>query len=85
MNGGQDMDQVEKTRLLRERLADRRSHQVIFLSHCLLNENTRYLGGACRAACVREVVEECIDRELGIVQMPCPEQQAWGGVLHTPT
>jgi predicted secreted protein len=75
------MNQAEKTRLLREHLADSRSHQVIFLSHCLLNENTRYLGGACRAACVREVVEQCMDRELGIVQMPCPEQQAWGGVL----
>jgi hypothetical protein len=85
MNGGQDMDQVEKTRLLLDRLADDRRKRVIFLSHCLRNENTRYLSGACRAACVREVVEECIDRELGIVQMPSPEQQAWGGVLHTPT
>ena len=67
--------------VLLNRLADDRSKRVIFLSHCLLNENTRYLGGACRAACVREVVEECMDRDLGIVQMPCPEQQAWGGVL----
>ena len=75
------MNEVDKARLLRERLADRRSHQVIFLSHCLLNENTRYLGGACRAACVHEVVEDCVERELGIVQMPCPEQLAWGGVL----
>ncbi len=75
------MGQVEKTILLRDRVADKRSRQVIFLSHCLLNENTRYLGGACRATCVREVVEECMERDLGIVQMPCPEQQAWGGVL----
>jgi uncharacterized protein YbbK (DUF523 family) len=75
------MNEAHKTRLLRECLADKRSRQVIFLSHCLLNENTRYLGGACRAACVREVVEDCMDRNLGIVQMPCPEQQAWGGVL----
>jgi predicted secreted protein len=67
--------------VLLDRLADDRSKRVIFLSHCLLNENTRYLGGACRAACVREVVEQCMERELGIVQMPCPEQQAWGGVL----
>jgi predicted secreted protein len=53
---------------------------MVFLSHCLLNENTRYLGGACRGGCVREIVEECIDRDIGIVQMPCPEQHAWGGV-----
>jgi predicted secreted protein len=68
-------------RLLVERLKDRRSGRVIFLSHCLLNENTRYPGGACAAGCVREVVDECFREDLGIVQMPCPEESAWGGVL----
>lgn len=27
-------------------MADARSGQVVFVSHCLLNQNTRYLGGA---------------------------------------
>ena len=67
--------------VLIDRLRDQRSKQVVFLSHCLLNENTRYLGGACRRCCVREVVEQCMDRGIGMVQMPCPEQQVWGGVL----
>lgn len=67
--------------VLVDRLRDRRSKQVIFLSHCLLNENTRYLGGACRRGCVREVVRQCVDQDIGIVQMPCPEQEVWGGVL----
>jgi predicted secreted protein len=62
-------------------LADARSGRVVFLSHCLLNENTRYLGGACVAGCLPEVVERCVQQRLGIVQMPCPEQRAWGGVL----
>lgn len=62
-------------------LADSRGKKVIFLSHCLLNENTRYLGGACEAGAVTCVVQECIDQGWGIVQMPCPEEQAWGGVL----
>ncbi|MGE5184807.1 MAG: 2-thiouracil desulfurase family protein [Acidobacteriota bacterium] len=66
--------------VLVERLRDRRSRKVAFVSHCLLNENTRYLGGACRACCVREVVNDLLDRDIGIVQMPCPEQLAWGGV-----
>jgi uncharacterized protein YbbK (DUF523 family) len=66
-----------------ERLKDDRSRRVVFLSHCLLNENTRYLGGACRAGAVREVVQPCLDHGVGIVQMPCPEQHAWGGVLKT--
>jgi predicted secreted protein len=63
------------------RLSDARGRRVVFLAHCLLNENTRYLGGACRAACVQEILAQCVDRGLGIVQLPCPEELAWGGVL----
>jgi hypothetical protein len=70
-----------KEQILQQRLADRRSKQVVFLAHCLLNENTRYLGRACQRGCVREIVEQCVAGDLGMVQMPCPEQQAWGGVL----
>jgi hypothetical protein len=62
-------------------LADARSGRVVFLSHCLLNENTRYLGGACVAGCLPEVVQPCLEQRLGMVQLPCPEQLAWGGVL----
>ena len=54
---------------------------MVFLSHCILNENTRYLGGACSPACVRPIVEECIRNDWGMVQLPCPEQRAWGGVV----
>lgn len=61
-------------------LVDQRSGKVVFLSHCILNENTRYPGGACRACCVQEIIEQCIASGTGIVQMPCPEQHAWGGV-----
>jgi uncharacterized protein YbbK (DUF523 family) len=64
-----------------QRLRDQRSGQVVFVSHCLLNENTRYLGGACRAGCVREVIEPLLQTDVGIIQLPCPEQLAWGGVL----
>lgn len=59
---------------------DQRSMKVIFLAHCLLNENTRYAGGACRRCCVQEIIEQCVATNTGIVQMPCPEQHAWGGV-----
>lgn len=64
-----------------ERLTDQRSRKVVFLSHCLLNENTRYLGGACCGGAVQEIAQACFDAGIGIVQMPCPEQHAWGGVL----
>jgi predicted secreted protein len=59
---------------------DQRSMKIIFLAHCLLNENTRYAGGACRRCCVPEIIEQCVATNTGIVQMPCPEQHAWGGV-----
>jgi len=67
--------------ILSKKLSDERSKKVIFLSHCLLNENTRYLGGAFRAGCINEIVEEIQKRGIGIVQIKCPEQEAWGGVL----
>ncbi len=54
---------------------------MVFLSHCLLNQNVRYLGGAGRAGGVAEVVAGYLDQGAGICQLPCPEQRAWGGVL----
>jgi uncharacterized protein YbbK (DUF523 family) len=53
----------------------------VFVSHCLLNENVRYLGGASRAGAIAEVVDHYVDAGCGLCQMPCPEQHAWGGVL----
>lgn len=63
------------------RIRDLRRRRVVFAAHCLLNTNTRYLGGACRGGAVREIVEGCLQHEIGIVQLPCPEQHAWGGVV----
>jgi uncharacterized protein YbbK (DUF523 family) len=70
-----------KLHALRDRLHDHRAGRVIFVSHCLLNENVRYLGGAARRGVVEELVERCRRQGLGICQMPCLEQRAWGGVL----
>lgn len=67
--------------VLTKKLKDERSKKVIFLSHCILNENTRYLGGAFRQGCINEIVEELQKRGIGIVQIKCPEKEAWGGVL----
>jgi predicted secreted protein len=64
-----------------DRVRDERGGRVVFVSHCLLNENVRYLGGATRPGAVAELVERYIANGVGIYQMPCPEQHAWGGVL----
>jgi hypothetical protein len=66
---------------LRSKLRDERSGRVAFVSHCLLNQNTRYLGGAFRPGAVHEIVDPYLRDGTGICQMPCPEQLAWGGVL----
>lgn len=64
----------------RRRLHDGRGDRVVLLSHCLLNENVRYLGGAGRPAGVSEIVDAYLTRGVGICQLACPEQRAWGGV-----
>jgi predicted secreted protein len=64
-----------------KKLDDERSRKIIFLSHCILNENTRYPGGAFTQGMVSAVVREIDSKGCGIVQLPCPEQKAWGGVL----
>jgi uncharacterized protein YbbK (DUF523 family) len=53
----------------------------VLVSHCLLNENTRYAGGATRLGAVAEVIDELMAAGYGIHQLPCPERLAWGGVL----
>ncbi len=68
-------------RLLLDQLRDERGRRVVLVSHCLLNENTRYAGGATRPGAVSEAVEELIGAGYGIHQLPCPERLAWGGVL----
>jgi predicted secreted protein len=61
-------------------IADGRSGEVVFLSHCLLNQNTRYPGGAVCPGVVTSAITPYLDSGTGIVQMPCPEQRTWGGV-----
>lgn len=64
---------------LASRLQDARGKRVIFVSHCILNENTRYLGGAFASGAL-PVLNEIVAAGVGVVQMKCPEQLAWGGV-----
>jgi hypothetical protein len=62
-------------------LADERSREVVFVSLCLVNENTRYLGGAFQPGAVPELLEAMRPRGAGIHQLLCREREAWGGVL----
>ena len=64
---------------LLSRLSDARGNRVVFLSHCLLDENVRYLGGAFHSGATPDVLP-LLSGGVGICQMPCPEMRAWGGV-----
>ena len=64
-------------------MRDGRSDRVVFVAHCLLNQNTRYLGGAACPGVVRGAIAPYLQDGTGLVQLPCPEQRVWGGVLKT--
>lgn len=72
---------VPRERALLDRLSDERARRVMLVSHCVLNQNTRYAGGATRRGAVSELVDELVAAGYGIHQLPCPERLAWGGVL----
>jgi len=50
-----------------------RSKKVIFISHCLLNQNARPLGGEKYSGSVKELVELFAESGVGIIQIPCPQ------------
>ena len=52
---------------------DGRSRRVIFLAHCLLNQNAISDGTAEVPAAHREILRTILDAQVGVAQMPCPE------------
>ncbi len=52
---------------------DRRSHKIILVAHCLLNQNSIVEGLARKPAMVKELVDLLYEEDIGIIQLPCPE------------
>lgn len=52
---------------------DGRSKRVIFVAHCLLNQNAISDGTANHPAAHKEEIARILGADVGIVQMPCPE------------
>lgn len=52
---------------------DGRSKRVVFMAHCLLNQNAISDGTAVFPAAFRNVIDAYLDSDVGIVQLPCPE------------
>jgi predicted secreted protein len=57
---------------------DERGGKVVFVPHCVLNQNARVAGAAVRPAALDDLVAALIGQSIGIVQMPCPEFEVLG-------
>lgn len=58
--------------------SDERSRRVVFVSHCILNSNTRADGLAGVPGVNQRVMELLMQMKVGVVQMPCPEMMCLG-------
>ncbi len=56
----------------------KRSKRVILLSHCILNQNSVVQPIARMPGALEGVVRACLDAEVGMIQLPCPELMAYG-------
>lgn len=66
-------------------LQDARSGKLVFLSHCILNQNACVRGLASQPAVIRELVDLALANDVAMYQMPCPEvtyigSMRWGQV-----
>ena len=52
---------------------DTRSKRVMFVAHCVLNQNSISDGTADYPSAHVDVIRLLMDAQVGIVQMPCPE------------
>lgn len=80
------MTLLSKTRRLTKRLLgqnsatlhDARGGRILLVIECILNQNARDRGAASCAAMNRELVSLCLDQNIGLLQIPCPEIRALG-------
>jgi predicted secreted protein len=56
------------------------SKKVVFVPHCILNQNVRALGKEKSNGTIKEVVNFFAEAEVGIIQLPCPEVEFDGGL-----
>ncbi len=58
--------------------SDCRSKRIVFIAHCILNQNSISDGTAVYPAAFRDVIDFFLSQNIGIVQMPCPEFSCLG-------
>lgn len=62
----------------RDFTTDNRSHKVIFIAHCIFNQNAREATCADFPAMMEPLLEALRKERIGIIQMACPELYVLG-------
>jgi predicted secreted protein len=57
---------------------DERSKTIVFVAHCILNQNSISDGTAAYPGTIKEIMKLLCISDVGIVQMPCPELSCLG-------
>ena len=74
------MDKISEANIgvIKDSVEDERSKKIMFVSHCLLNQNAKVRGIAKFPAANRQMVDLLLDNDIAIFQMPCPEMELLG-------
>ncbi|RPI76752.1 MAG: DUF523 domain-containing protein [Desulfobacteraceae bacterium] len=57
---------------------DTRSKTILFVAHCILNQNSISDGTAGFPGSAKHIVDLLLESNIGIVQLPCPELMCLG-------
>lgn len=61
-----------------------RSKKIVFIPHCILNQNAKAVGREVSPGSVKDLVNMFSETGVGIVQMPCPQLEFNGGLHRKP-
>ena len=55
-----------------------RGRKILIISHCILNQNSVVLPYGREMKDFQEIVKYCMENNIGLVQLPCPELRQLG-------
>ena len=56
----------------------KRGGKIVVVAHCFLNQNSRVRPTALRPGAFKELIMPLVERDFGIIQLPCPETTCFG-------
>ncbi|NCA68822.1 MAG: DUF523 domain-containing protein [Sphingobacteriia bacterium] len=65
---------------IKDSIQDARGGKLIFIAHCLLNQNACVRGLASQPAVIRPLLDRLLEHQVGIHQMTCPEVSYLGSM-----